>query len=64
MIVSLMLYEHESYRPSVVVGGRVVRLELRKASLATLAASLLSSLSSSISQMDGHTLEIMNIYFQ
>ena len=56
MIVSLMLYEHESYRPSVVVGGRVVRLELRKASLATLAASLLSSLSSSISQMDGHTL--------
>ena len=42
---------------SVVVGGRVVMLELRKASLASLATSLLSSLSSSISQMEGHTLK-------
>ena len=32
-------------------------LELRKASLASLATSLLSSLSSSISQMEGHTLK-------
>ena len=43
---------------SVVVGGRVVMLELRKASLASLAASLLSSLSSSISQIEGHTLPV------
>ena len=45
----------------VVVGGKVVRLEFSKASLATLAATLLSSLSSSISQMEGQTLEIRNL---
>ena len=56
MIRKNQMLGHERYQPSVVVGGRVVRLELRKASLATLAASLLSSLSSSINQMDGHTL--------
>ena len=42
--------------PWVVVGGNVVRLELRNASLASLMTSLASSLSSSISQIEGHTL--------
>ena len=42
---------------SVVVGGSEVMLELRKASLASFAMSLLSSLSSSINQMDGQTLK-------
>ena len=44
--------------PMVVVGGKVVRLEFSKASLATFAATLLSSLSSSISQMEGQTLKM------
>ena len=36
-------------------------LELRKASLASLIASLASNLSSSISQMEGHTLGEMEV---
>ena len=46
---------------SVVVGGSVVMLELRKASLASFAMSLLSSLSSSINQIDGQTLQLFLI---
>ena len=45
----------------MVVGGSVVRLELRKASLASFAISLLSSLSSSINQIDGQTLTLFLI---
>ena len=45
----------------MVVGGSVVMLELRKASLASFAMSLLSSLSSSINQIDGQTPQLFLI---
>ena len=54
---TLKIYDQFCEIPSVVVGGRVVIFDARKASLASFAANLLSNLSNSINQMDGQTLE-------